>query len=153
MIKWMAAAVKIVRWTGTVDARLDALTKQLDEFTTEIREKLDEVFRRLPVSPAGVKTGSPLTLTDFGKTMSANMDAATWAAELAPTLQAELVGKRAFQIDAFSRKYVYEHMRHDERVAKCMYEMGVERDNALQVLGVVLRDQLIALLGVSPDDD
>ena len=119
----------------------------------EIRADIKRIFERLPAVPAGVKTGSPLTLTDFGEKMSASMNAATWAAELAPTLREALVGKRAFEIDAFSRTYVYEHMKHDERVAKCMYEMGVERDNALRVLAVVLRDQLMATLGVSPDAD
>lgn len=84
--------------------------------------------------------------------MSKNMDAAAWAEELAPTLQADFVGRRAFEVDAFSRKYVQERMREDSRVAKCMYEMGVERDHALNVLHVVLRDRLIAALGISPND-
>ena len=40
-------------------------------------------------------------------------------------------------------------MSHDERVSMCMYEMGVERDSALRVLHVVLRDELIRVLGLS----
>ena len=72
---------------------------------------------------------------------------------VAPAHHAELAGKRAFEIDEFSRKYVHEHMRHDARVSKCIYEMGVERDNALRELHVVLRDRLITALGISPDDD
>ena len=127
-------------------------TKTFPDFAQEIRNDIKEIFRRLPLAPAGVKEGSPLTLTDFGQKMSENMDARAWAEELAPTLQAELVGKRAFEVDAFSRRYVYEQMREDARVAKCMYEMAVEPDNALNVLHVVLRDRLIAALGISPDD-
>ena len=135
-------------------AKLDAGERDFRTFAQEIRGKIEkieghvvQIFLRLPPTPAGVKSGSPFQLTDFGKEMARNMGAQDWAAEVAPNHQAELAGKRAFEIDEFSRKYVHEKMRRDERVSKCMYRMGVERDNALSVLQVVLRDQLIAVLG------
>ena len=147
-ILWRAAS-----WKGGVDEHrkgMDEHRKTVSDFMGEIRADIKRIFDRLPPVPAGVQTGSPLTLTDFGQEMSKNMGAANWAVEVAPTLQGDLVGKQAFEVDAFSRKYVYEQMREDPRVAKCMYEMGVERDNALNVLHVVLRDRLIAVLGISP---
>ena len=151
------ALIKGLFWLRDVHTAKDGWTRftteQFPAFAKEIRGRIDQIFERLPPTPAGVAPGSPLRLTGFGEEMSANMNAQDWAAELAPTLQADLVGKRAFEIDEFSRKYVYEKMRHDPRVSKCMYEMGVERENALRVLYVVLRDQLIATLGVSATDD
>ena len=114
---------------------------------TEIRADIKEIFKRLPPLPAPVSASSPLKLTEFGRKMSESMDATAWARALAPTLQGNIAGKRAFEIDAFSRDYVREHMDRDERVAKCMDEMGVERDAALRVLQVVLRDELLKVAG------
>ena len=116
---------------------------------TEIRADIKEIFKRLPPLPAPVSASSPLTLTltEFGRKMSESMDATTWARAVAPSLQEDVAGKRAFEIDAFSRDYVGERMTRDDRVAKCMYEMGVERDAALRVLQVVLRDELLKVTG------
>lgn len=61
-----------------------------------------------------------------------------------PTRLDKLIDVR---IDAFSRDYVLEHMDRDDRVAKCMYEMGVDRDAALRVLQVVLWDELLKITG------
>ena len=115
----------------------------------EIRADIKNILLRLPSTPAPVESGSPLQLTDFGRKMATAMDASAWATTLAPSLREGLAGKRAFEIDEFSRKYVQEKMSHDERVSMCMYEMGVERDSALRVLHVVLRDELIRVLGLS----
>ena len=118
----------------------------------EIRKDIKDILLRLPPTPASVTSGSPLRLTDFGRKMAVNMDAQAWATDLAPTLREDLAGKRAFEVDEFSRKYVHEHMQHAERVSKCMYQIDVDRDGALRVLQVVLRDALIDALGIAPDD-
>ena len=144
----LVGVVWLIYWMGGINEHRKTVTT----FMKEIRADMKRIFDRLPQAPAGVRTGSPFSLTDFGQEMSKNMGAAGWAAEVAPTLRADLVGMQAFEVDAASRKYVQERMQEDPRVAKCMYEMGVERDNALNVLQVVLRDQLIAVLGISPTD-
>ena len=75
------------------------------------------------------------------------MEASTWAAGIAPSLfeRERLSDREEFEIDAFSRRYVRENMSEDARVSRCMYELGVGRDDALRVLHVVLRDELIRL--------
>lgn len=62
-------------------------------------------------------------------------------------------GKAPFEIDRFSREYV----RGDEigpelarRVAACAYELGTDESGVYDVLQVVLRDELLALLGHEP---
>ena len=131
------------RWVGKVDAAV----KQFNEFAKEIRAQLKDIFLRLPATPAPVSSSSPLQLTDFGRKMAEFMDASSWARETVPSLRENVAGKLAFEIDVFSRDYVREHMDRDDRVAKCMYEMGVDRDAALRVLQVVLRDELLKITG------
>ena len=133
------AAVKVIRWTATVDLRLDQFTA----FAKEVRDDIKQIFLRLP--PVPVVSSSPLQLTDFGARMADFMKAKPWASDLAPSLRAEVVGKRAFEVDEFSRSFVYLRLNDDlkERVAACAYEFGVDRDDVLKVLRVVLRDELL----------
>ena len=123
------------------------------EVVGEIRKDIKDILLRLPPTPAPVTSGSPLQLTDFGRQMAMSMDAHSWAAALAPCLREDLGGKRAFEVDEFSRQLVHANMRHDERVLRCIYEMGVDRDDSLRVLQVVLRNALISDLEISKGDN
>ena len=128
-------------------AKIDPLPTMFHDLATEIRSDIKKILLRLPPTPAPVASDSPLSLTEFGHRMARLMDASTWAAGIAPPLfeSERLSGREEFEIDAFSRRYVRENMPEDPRVSKCMYELGVDRDNALRVLHVVLRDELIRL--------
>lgn len=144
----LGAVGGLIYWMGKVQEHKGIVSK----FIEEIRGDIKKIFERLPATPVGVKSGSPLELTDFGRHMAAIMGAQEWADTLAPALQKNLAGKQAFEVDEFSRRYVHENMRYNERVAKCMYETGAERDGALRVLHVVLRDALLARLGMTASD-
>lgn len=133
------AVVKVIRWTATVDLKLNQFT----DFAKEVRDDIKQIFLRLP--PVPVVGSSPLRLTDFGEKMADFMKAKPWASDLAPSLQAEVAGKRPFEVDEFSRGYVQSRLNDElkERVAACAYEFGVDRDAVLRVLQVVLRDELL----------
>lgn len=133
------AVVRVIRWTAAVDLKLGQFT----DFAKEVRDDIKQIFLRLP--PVPVAGSSPLRLTDFGERMADFVDAKSWASDLAPSLRAEVAGKRPFEVDEFSRGYVQARLKDDlqERVAACAYEFGVERDNVLKVLQVVLRDELL----------
>ena len=161
------AVVKVIRWTVTVDLKLDqsaGFTKEVREDFKEVREDFKEVredfrevrqelkevrqditqiFLRLPPPP--VAGDSPLQLTDFGEKMADFTKAKSWASELAPSLRADVAGKRPFEVDEFSRSFVHGRLSDDmkESVAACAYEFGVERDAVLKVLQVVLRNELL----------
>ena len=68
-----------------------------------------------------------------------------WAAGIAATAVREVVNKRPFEIEEFSRRYVESNLdpKLEERVAACAYEFGTERDRVKPVLWVVLRDELM----------
>ena len=133
------AVVKVIRWTARVDLKLNQFT----DFAKEVRDDIKQIFLRLP--PVPVVGSSPLRLTDFGEKMADFMKAKPWATDLAPSLQAEVAGKRPFEVDEFSRGYVQLRLNDElkERVAACAYEFGVDRDAVLRVLQVVLRDELL----------
>lgn len=87
------AVVKVIRWTATVDLKLDRFT----HFAREVRDDIKQIFLRLP--PVPVAVNSPLQLTDFGEKMADFMKAKRWASDLAPSLRAEVAGKRPFEVD------------------------------------------------------
>ena len=140
------AVVKVIRWTVTVDLKLDqfaGFTKEVREELKEVRQDITQIFLRLPPPP--VAGDSPLQLTDFGEKMADFTKAKSWASELAPSLRADVAGKRPFEVDEFSRSFVHGRLSDDmkESVAACAYEFGVERDAVLKVLQVVLRNELL----------
>ena len=135
----IVAVVKVVRWTATVDLKLERFTR----FAKEVRDDIKQIFLRLP--PVPVVGSTPLLLTDFGEKMAEFMKAKPWASALAPPLRAEVAGKRAFEVDEFSREFVQVRAEDDlkERFAACGYEFGVDRDDVLKVLQVLLREELL----------
>ena len=134
----LITAVKVVRWTATVDLKLEQFTR----FAKEVRDDIKLIFLRLP--PAPVAGASPLQLTDFGEKMADFMKAKPWASAIGPSLLAEVAGKRPFEVDDFSRGYVETRLQDlKERAAACAYEFGVDRDDVLKVLRVVLRNELL----------
>ena len=136
---------------GTVTSfmkEVDEHRRTVASFMKEIRDKIDRIFERLP--PVPVAGMSPRRLTDFGEKISASIGAEAWAADLAPRLRGRVEGKAPFEVDRFSREYV----RGDEigpewsrRVAACAYDFGTDASGVLDVLQVVLRDELLGLLG------
>lgn len=150
------AAVKFIRWTATVDSKLEAVDGKLGGFTEfakevrqdlrEVRQDIKQIFLRLPPPP--VAGDSPLQLTDFGERMADFMKVKSWVSDVAPSLRDEVVGKRPFEVDEFSRGFVQGRLQDDlkESVAACAYEFGVERDAVLKVLQVVLRNELLRRL-------
>ena len=122
--------------------------KTVTSFMKEIRDKVDRIFERLP--PVPVAGMSPRRLTDFGEKISASIAAKAWAADLAPKLRSRVEGKAPFEVDRFSHEYVHGDEIGPEwarRVAACAYEFGTDAAGVLDVLQVVLRDELLALLG------
>lgn len=143
------AAVKFIRWTATVDLKLDQFsdfTKEVRQDIKKVRQEIKQIFLRLPPPP--VAGDSPLQLTDFGERMADFMKVKSWVSDVAPSLRGEVTGKRPFEVDEFSRSFVQGRLQDDlkESVAACAYEFGVERDAVLKVLQVVLRNELLRQL-------
>ena len=136
-------------WYGAVNTD----RANFKEFMKEVREDLKKILQRLPEQTTA--SGSPVTLTDYGKTIAEDLGAQAWAEKLAPTLLPTVVGTRAFQVDEFARDHVTDDLSDDwrVRVAECAYEHGLKRDQVLAVLRVVLRDELLRIGNFSGPED
>ena len=119
--------------------------KEVREELREIRQHLTRVFQRLPVRTTA--DDSPVRLTDLGQTIADELTAREWARSLAPTLLPTIVGTRPYEVDEFADHHVTDDLPEDwrVRVAECAYEHGLQRDQVLAVLRVVLRDELLRI--------
>ena len=138
------------KWVGSVNTDRNSLKDNAKEDRTsfrelarEIREDIKKILGRL--SPVPVTSNSPLELTDFGRKLSNDLKAEEWAINIAQEIVFDVADQQPFQIDEYAEKYVRDNLTEemDTRVAVCAYEAGTARDNVLQVLRVVLRDELI----------
>lgn len=101
--------VSIDGWRDSVDEWRDSIDEwkgSVDETLNEIREDIKNIFDRL--LPDVTVEGSPLTLTDLGKSISEELDDRGWAKSMATTLKDEVTGLEPFEIHEFSESYMAE---------------------------------------------
>ena len=90
--------VKLAMWAEKVNqARtdFDDHKKTLGEFMSEIRDDIKNILTRLP--PVAVVGGSPLRLTDLGRSISDTLKAAEWAARIAGDVKDRIDGKQPYE--------------------------------------------------------
>ena len=111
-------------WYGSVNTD----RANFKEFMKEVREDLKKILQRLPERTTA--SSSPVTLTDYGKTIAEDLGAQEWAKNLAPKLLPTIVGTRAFEVDGFADHHVTDDLSEDwrVRVAECAYKHGLKRD-------------------------
>ena len=140
---------KAARWSGRVDADRENFKDNAEkdrstmkEFMVEIRDDVKKIFQRLP--PVPVAGQSPARLTEFGEQISQKIQGKAWAAKLAPSLVPEVAGMAEYQVEDFCRKYVHTRLKaaDKEKVLMGMYEFGIDREDILAVLKIILRDEL-----------
>lgn len=98
--------------------------------------------------PAVAASQSPVRLTDLGKAISEDLDAVTWANEIAITVKDKVQGKKEYDIQHFSFKYTDDYPYTDEEqsiLRKVAYDRGVSEKQVRRVLGIELRVKLPAL--------
>lgn len=134
--------IRLAVWYGAVNAD----RKNFKEFMEEMRKDVKAILSRLPSPP--VSSDSPLRLTKFGTEIAEDIEAQSWAERLAPSLVHELVGKEPFEIDRFCIDYV-ENLgpEWDRKIAKSSYEFGIEESGIKSVLQVVLREEILRIVG------
>ena len=130
------------KWYGSVNTD----QANFKEFMQEIRDRIDQIFLRLP--PAVAASQSPVRLTDLGKAISEDLDAAAWANEIAITVKNKVQGKEEYDIQHFSFKYIDDYPYTDEEqsiLRKVAYDRGVSEEQVRRVLSMELRRQIAGL--------
>jgi len=116
------------------------------DVATEIRKDIKQIFLRLP-PPQTTGSGSPVQLTEFGEKVAAKLEALAWATERAPNLWHKVESLKPFEVDEYCESHVQNNLdtAMKERVAQSAYEFGINREQVLNVLRVVLREALFNL--------
>ncbi len=138
-------------WKGKVNADIG----NFQEFMAEVRADIKRIFLRL--EPEVASRRSPLRLTDLGKKVSAEIEAAAWAARTAPTLTGRIDGMEAYDIQEFSFIYADDELElTDEQqslVKQAAYGNGLAESTVRRVMAFELRDQLLDLAGLEQPDE
>ncbi len=141
----IAALVSLIffvgKWVGGMNEFKSATAAHLKEIREDIKKLLD----RLP--PAAVSGGSPLRLTELGQSISDELGAVAWADRVAPAVLPEVEGKAPYELQEFCVNYTAGcdfDAEQDAKINSCAYENGIDREQVLQVLAIVLRDKLLA---------
>ena len=135
--------VSIGVWVGNVNAD----RKSFKEFMDEVRNDIKKILARLPAPT--IERGSPLRLTDLGRSVADDLDVGKWVVRVAPSLIARVKGKQPFEFQNVCFDYVRDEFEPDEEQLRKMQmsasENGIDLDAVLDVLAVELRDRLLEL--------
>ena len=144
------AVFKSGRWVGQVETGLNSLTKTIDRLDASLRELGADVKTLLRWQDSPTVGGkSPLSLTEIGKKVSDALNMPDMAERLAPSLKSRVEGMLPYDIQEFCFVYIrdeYQPGAEDEkRIKDCAYDNGLDRDDVMDALAIILRDKLIAL--------
>lgn len=148
----VTAIGKLIYWMGEVNAD----RKGVNDFMKEIRSDIRKILRRLPAPT--IKSGSPIQLTELGRSISDDLHARDWVERTAPSLTERVRGKQPFEIQAFCFDYVKDEFEPSAtlllRLQESAYDNSIDLDGVLDVLAVELRDRLLELAGApTPNPD
>ncbi len=143
-----AFAYRYGKWQGEVNS--DRI--QFGKFIEEIRRDIKDILSRLQPSPTA--SASPIQLTVIGERISENINARSWAEKIANEMVDETKELDSLEIQNMSFEKAQE-FTPDEDMHKKMrdsaFQEGIDLDGIRKVLGVELRDRLLALHGKGKD--
>ena len=143
----IAIGVRIFRlgkWVGEVDKDRDSC----NSFIGEVRVDIKKIFERLPST--AIASDSPIRLTDLGKKISKHINATDWAMSEAEKLFERSEGMDSFEIQNLSFEHAKNYEPTDEllkNMREAAFDSGINLDGVKEVLGVELRDCLLAKYG------
>ena len=154
VITLVMTIVKISRWTQRVDAsigsvnnRIDSLAKTLQEGLAEVRADIRKILHWQ--ASKTIESESPLRLTEIGRKVSDILDIPSVAEKLLPMLRTQTDGKHPYDIQERCFEYARDEYRpspeFDARIKQCAYDNGLDRNEVLDVLAIVLRDKLLKI--------
>ena len=130
-------------WKGEVNRDREAFHNFMDE----IREKLEQIFERLPPRRL-LDSESPLKLTEFGQEVSNQVKGKAWASEQAQKISDDLSDAGEYEIQERCLSHVWLQYENDDELKniyrQCAYDNGVKVDQIVEVVSVELRDAVLS---------
>lgn len=152
-------ALDWAEWKGgteTFKVSVEDTLKEIKESIAKIEDRIVEIFEKIGPSTTG--PGSPIGLTDLGKTVSGELDASDWATDKGRELLPQFKDKTPYEIQDLCFHYVRgpdftPSPGLMEKAQSSAFEHGITIDQVFRVFAIELRDALLSLTGQSPPDD
>ena len=123
---------------------------EIKEWKKGVNDKLEDIFKRLP--PKATAGQSPITLTEFGKSISKELGAEAWAEKEVGENEIffSLQRKPEYEIHRFCEDYVHKRKFRNTymsqaKMMSCAYNHGTTISEVEDTLVVVLRDAVLEL--------
>ncbi len=148
---------KIAMWKKGADKDLRGFSK----FIEEVRDDIKKILWALHPDSRPIERNSPLRLTEYGKKMANEMKAdEILVPYISPVVEAAK-GKTLYGIQEqclqFARHDLMENLRaanprHADSLEMYAFQKGINLSEALEVLGVVLRDKVFDHLNLQLEE-
>ncbi|MCY4131331.1 MAG: hypothetical protein OXF39_01645 [Nitrospira sp.] len=155
IIAIIGGVVGLIQWGANVNAD----RKTFREFMEEVKNDIKELLRRLP--PVTTTGESPIELTDLGKKVVTMLQPDQWIEKYASQRLPCTVSMSLYQIqkDAFefAEQELLIQIQKDapdlvKTIENCAFHHGISVSEVMKALGVVLRDKIFVLKGLSIQD-
>ncbi len=146
------ALVAFGRWIGAINTDRASFKKFMEGIRNDIRELRQDIkdLLRWQDSTTIVRK-SPLRLSEIGRKVSEDLNLPAMAKVIAMSVKPEVKGKLPYDIQEFCFDYIrkkYKLSATDEtRIKEWAYKNGIDHDDVLDALAIVLRDELLKTEG------
>lgn len=144
--------LKVGEWKGSVDTDMNAFKT----FMQEIKDDIKTILLRLPAPTRSHE--SPIKLTDLGKQIVEDVRPERWIERYAQELLPETMDRSLYQIQELAFSFADEKLNQKldasfiKEIEDSAFRRGISVDEVMKALGVVLRDKIFQLKGLSIDD-
>ena len=155
LIAVIGGVIGLIQWGANVNAD----RKTFKEFMEEVKADIKELLRRLP--PVTTAGKSPIELTDLGKKVVTMLQPDQWIEQYALQRLPHTNEMSLYQIqkDAFefAEQELLISIQNDnsglvKTIEDCAFHHGITISEVMKALGVVLRDKIFQLKGLSIED-
>ncbi len=146
-VRFIEYLLEKARQKGKWEGEVDSDRKKFDQFMNQISQRIDEIWKHLGGKPVSEST-SPISLTDFGRSISERVGAKKWSHEESIALIEELRGFSEYQVQEFCNGHVWKKILGDDelkaRVENCAYQEGIDTEKVAEVISIELRDAVLS---------
>lgn len=150
---------KIPVWKTRIEEKIENIEEKIEK----LESRYENIFQILvgAVGQPLVKSNSPLTLTDYGITISEKINAGGVAKVYAERLFPEIKNLNAYQIQEYCFEYCKNSLLDDLKLANpgqyetihtVAFEDGIEINKITRVIAIQLRDAIFSMSGTLHED-
>lgn len=154
------AALGGLGWLIQWYAKVNVDRTSFQEFIKEIRDDIKKILWGLNPETRPSESASPLRLSAYGKKISDDIQAETVVSPYVPVLKARVKGATVYGIQETCMDYARNEFMAALRAANAKqaddleiyaYNHGIPLYDVLEVIGIVLRGQVFASLGIEQE--